>query len=78
MSQSDTHNQMPAVIRYHISYAVNDTDYLVLSFVLEDDISLRSVMDLPTLLSMGDTVDLQDGTLSWSELNFSFDLLLAP
>ena len=41
---------MTADIRYYTPYVVNDTDPLILSFALGDDISLRSVLGLPTLL----------------------------
>ena len=34
------HGQMTAVIRYYTPYVVNDTDPLILSFALGDDISL--------------------------------------
>ena len=39
---------------------------------------LRSVLGLPTLLSMGATIDLPRGTLSCSELNSNFPLILDP
>ena len=38
--QSNTHGQMTAVIQYHTPSLVNDTDPLILSFALGDDISL--------------------------------------
>ena len=40
--------------------------------------SLRSVLGLHTLLSMGTTIDLLHVTLSCSELNFNFPLILDP
>ena len=69
---------MIAVIRYHTPYLVNNMDPLVLSLASENDISLLSVLGLPTLLSMGTTIDLSRGTLSCSELNFNFPLFLDP
>ena len=72
------HSQMTAVIRYHIPYLVNNKDPLILSFVLGNDMSLRSVLGRSTLLSMGTTIDLSRGTLSCSELNFNFPLILDP
>ena len=69
---------MIAVIRYHTPYLVNNMDPLVLSLALGNDISLLSVLGMPTLLSMGATIDLSRGTLSCSELNFNFPLFLDP
>ena len=40
--------------------------------------ALRSVLGLPTLLSMSATIDLSRGTLSCSELNTNFTLILDP
>ena len=47
-------------------------------FTLGDDISLRSVLNLPTFLSMGTTVDIQRDTLSSSGLNLPSNLILDP
>ena len=47
-----THGQITAVIRYHTPYLVNNKDPLILSFALGTYIALRSVLGLPTLLSM--------------------------
>ena len=53
-------------------------DPLILSFKLDNDISLRSVLRLPILLSMGATLNLLIGKIICSELNFLFPLLLDP
>ena len=59
---------MIAVIRYHTPYLFHGKDPLTVSFALGDDISIRIVLGLPTLLAMGATIDLQRGTLVCSEL----------
>ena len=69
---------MIAVIRYHTPYFVDKKDPLILSFALGHDASLRNVLGLSTLLSLGATIDLSRGTLSCSELNFNFPLFLDP
>ena len=74
----NNHVQMTAIIRYHTPYLVDNKDPLVLSFALGHDMSLRSVLGLSTLLSLGVTIDLSRGTLSYSELNFNFPLVLDP
>ena len=72
------HNQMTAVIRHHTPYLVKNKDPLILSFALGTGMDLRNVIGLPTLLSMVVTIDLSRGTLSCSELNFNFPLILDP
>ena len=57
---------------------MNNKDPLILSFALGTDMALRSVLDLPTLLSIGATIDLSRGTLSCSELNSNYPLILDP
>ena len=57
---------------------MNKEDPLTLLFVLGNDISLRSVLGLPILLSMGTTLNLPLGKLICSELNLTFLLLLYP
>ena len=47
-------------------------------FTLGDDISLRSVLNLPTFLSMGTIIDIQRDTLSSSGLNLPSNLILDP
>ena len=69
---------MTTVIRYYTPYLVNNKDPLFLSFALGTDMALRILLRLPTLLSMGATIDLSRGTLSCSELNSNFPLILDP
>ena len=69
---------MTAIIRYHTPYLVNNKNPLLLSFALRTDVDLHSVLGLPTLLSMGTTIDLLRDTLSCSELNFNFPLIVDP
>ena len=54
VSQSpNIHGEMTTVIRYHTPYLAYIKDLLIVLFALSDDISLRSVLCLPTLLAMG-------------------------
>ena len=57
---------------------MNKKDPLILTFELGNDISLRYVLGLPTILSMGTTLNLPLGKFICSELNFTFPLLLDP
>ena len=57
---------------------MNKKDILVLSFALGNNISLRCVMGLHTLLSMDATLNLPLGKLVYSEFNLSYPLLLDP
>ena len=77
-SKPSTHGEMTAVIRYHTTFFVNNKDLLILSFALDNDIPLRSVLGLLTLLFMCDTLNLTLNKLICSELNFTFPLLLYP
>ena len=54
----NNHGQMTAIIRYHTPYLVNNKDPLILSFALGNDMSLRSLIGLPILLSMDVTINL--------------------
>ena len=57
---------------------MNKKDTLILSFALGNDISLRCVMGLHTLLYMDATLNLPLGKLVYSEFNLSYPLLLEP
>ena len=46
----------------------------ILSFALGHDVSLRSVLGLPTLLAMGVDINLVKGLLTCSEFNREFPL----
>lgn len=72
------HGQMTAVIRYKTPYVVDGKGSFILSFALENDVSLRSVLGLPTLLAMGSDINLVKGLLSCIELNRDFPLDLQP
>ena len=69
---------MTAVIWYHTSFLINKKDPLILSFALGKDVVLRSILDLPSLLAIGATLNLPLGKRVCSELNFTFPLLLDP
>ena len=73
-----THGQMTAVIRYKTPYIIAGKGPFILSFALGKDVSLRSVIGLPTLLTMGADNNLVKGLLSCIELNRYFPLELQP
>ena len=72
------HGQMIAVIRYKTPYVVDGKGSFILSFALGNDVSLRSVLGLPTLLAMGADINLVKGLLSCIESNRDFPLNLQP
>ena len=51
-NQDVNHGKMTAAIRYKTPYIVKGRGPFILSFALGDDISLRCVLGLPTLLSI--------------------------
>ena len=73
-----THGQMTAVIRYKTPYIIAGKGPFILSFALRKDVSLRSVLSLPTLLAMGADINLVKGLLLCIELNRDFPLELQP
>ena len=78
VSTTDDHCQMTAVIRYKTPYIVTRKGPFILSFALGNDVSLRCVLGLPTLLAMGTSIGLASGLLSCTELNREFPLDLQP
>ena len=72
------HGQMTTIIRYIAPYTVAGKEYFVLSFALGNDVSLRSVLGLPTLLGIGADVNFVKALLSCIEVNRSFPLELQP
>ena len=69
---------MISIIRYHTPYIINKRDSLLISFVLGNDVSLRWLLSLPTLLALSGRIDLVKGELSCSEINHSFNITLHP
>ena len=69
---------MTAVIRYKTPYVVDGKWPFILSFALGNDVSLRSVLGLLTLLAMGADINLVKDLLSCIELNRDFPLDLQP
>ena len=67
---------MTAVIRYRTPYLTNNRDSFLNYFDFGNDFSLRRVIRLPTLLSLGDLIDLGEGIFVCSELNRTFTLTL--
>ena len=67
---------MTAVIRYRTPYLTNNCDSFLNYFDFGNDFSLRRVIRLPTLLSLGDLIDLGEGIFVCSELNRTFTLTL--
>ena len=72
------HGHMTAVIRYRTPYLVNKRDPLFISFALGNDVSLRCVLGLPTLLAIGGSINLVKGEIVCSEINRTFPLSLEP
>ena len=72
------HGHMTAVIRYRTPYLVNTQNPLFISFALGNDVSLRCVLDLPTLLAIGGSINLVKGEFFCSEINRTFPLSLEP
>ena len=72
------HGQMTAIIQYKTPYVVDGKGPFILSFALGNDVSLRSVLVLPTLLATGADINLVKGLLSCIELNRYFPLDLQP
>ena len=69
---------MTAVIRYKTPSTMNGKLIFVLSFDLGNDISLRSVLGLSTLLTMVSTIDFVSSLLLCVELNRKLPLELHP
>ena len=65
---------MTTVIHYKIPYIVTGKIPFILSFALGNDVSLRCVLGLSTLLAMGAYIGLTSGLLSCNELNREFPL----
>ena len=75
---TDDHGHMTVVIRYKTPYIVTGKGPFILSFALRNDISLRCVLGVPTLLARGAYIGLVSGLLSCTELNREFPLDLQP
>ena len=78
VSTDVNHGQMTAIIRYKTLFTVSIKGLFVLTFTLGNDVSVRCVLGLPTLLAMGAAIDLVKSLLSCIELNRSFPLDLQP
>ena len=76
--QSVEHGHMAAVIRYRTPYLVNKRDPLFIYFSLENDVSLRCVLGLPTLLTIGGLINLVKGEFFCSDIDRTFALSLEP
>ena len=76
--KAETHGQMTAVILYNTPYTMASKGPFILSFALGHDVSLRSVLGLPTLLAMGTDMNLVKSFLSCSEFNREISLDLQP
>ena len=72
------HGKMTTVIRYKTPYFINKRDPLFLSFALENDVSLRCVLGLPTLLALSGLINLVKGEFICSEIGHTFPLTLDP
>ena len=72
------HGKLTAVISYRTSCLVNNQDPLFVSFALCNDVSLRYVIELLTLLALGGLIDSVKGAFVCSEINCTFPLTLDP
>ena len=72
------HGSMAAVIRYRTSYLINVTSPLTISFALDKDVVLRSVLGIPCLLAISAVFNLVNGQLRCFEPNQEFMLQLSP
>ena len=74
--QSLDHGEITAVIRYRIPDLVNKRDPLFIYFSLGNDVSLRCVLGLPTLLALGGLINLVNGKFIRFEIDRTFPLTL--
>ena len=70
------HGNMTTVIRYHTPYLVKKRDPLFIYFALGNDVSLRCVLGLSTLLAIGGSLNLVKGEIVCSEIDRTFALSL--
>ena len=69
---------MTAVIRYRTPYFIHKRDPLFIYFALGNDVSLRCVLGLSTLLALGGLINLVKGEFICSEIGRTFPLTLDP
>ena len=72
------YGHMTAVIRYRTPYLVNKRDPLFIYFALGNNVSLRCVLSLPTLLAISGSINLVKGEIVCSAINRTFPLSLEP
>ena len=72
------YGKVTAVVRYKIPYFINKRDPLFISFALENDVSLRIVLGIPALLTLGGLINLVKEEFICSEINRTFPLTLNP
>ena len=70
------HGRIVTSIRYRITYLINNSYLLILPFTLGNNITLRSVLSIPGILSMSDVVDLVQGKIVCLGFNQVFILRL--
>ena len=63
------HGNITAVIRYRTPYLINKRDPLFIYFALGNDVSLRCVLGLSTLLALGGVVNLKTMAFNCSKIN---------
>ena len=61
MDQDVDHGKMTAAIRYKTHNIVKGRRPFILSFTLKHDVSVRCVLELPTLSSIRSAIDLHSG-----------------
>ena len=68
---------MTALIRYKTLYIIDESS-LILTFVVGDDIFLRSVLSLPTFIAFGAIIDVKQRILYCTKIDKIFSLTLSP
>ena len=72
------HGKMTAIIWYKTPYLINKRDPLFISFALGNDVSLRCVLGLLTLLALGKIINSVKEKFICSEINRTSSLTLDP
>ena len=70
--------KMTSIICYKTPYLINKRDPLFIYFVQGNDVSIRCVLRLPTLLALGEFINLVTGEIICSKTNRTFPLTLDP
>ena len=77
IQQSANYGTITAVFKYCTPYLINKQDSLLINFPLGNYISLCCVLDLSTLLALGEGINLVKKN-SFSEIYYCFNITLDP